>query len=228
MRRLVVGLALALLAWTADAQLPREPISELVRSEFYHGIPYGLIERYGREAVPELVIMLADERESEHWSNIVWCLGVLGGEQAEVALVDFVERRFVGELDPDAWRAVLVVPLALGFIAHDPGTRAFRYLAEGVSPTVWRGRGLAWTYPTLSGDERSTLMAKLSVNGLGVAGNAAAIARLEDLRERLPEADSELWRYLEDNIAEAVDLARYVQAVGHRRAFGGMAPRPLR
>ena len=105
-------------------------------------------------------------------------------------------------------QALVLVNQALGFRAHDPETRAVEYLVEGADPATWQSRELRWTYKGWPEGSPDILMAKRAANGLGLAGNAAARARLEELARRLPDADSELWRFLGPNVEEAITLVR--------------------
>lgn len=213
---------LGLFAATAGCQKPQrdlDPVEGFVTSTFFHGVPYALANRYGPRDVPKLTTMLRDPQHRAHWANIAWVLGIVGDENAEKALMSFLEHQHEGELDSQTLQALMAAHQALGFRAHKPSTAAFRYLAEGTTPTAWQRRGLKWTFPGWPEGDRELLMAKLSVNALGLAGNPEACGHLEDLGKRLPKTNPALWTYLGPNVTEGSELCRKIERLGYEAAL---------
>ena len=129
-----------------------------VRSDPYHGVNYTVAHSFGPEAVPMLLRMLEDEREKVHWANIITALGMIADPEATGPLIDFLERRFKGDVDSSTWQALLAVAPSLGFLATDPQSNAFLYLRDGSRRRFWETRDLLWTYPTLGSGEREILL----------------------------------------------------------------------
>lgn len=224
--RLIFGLtgALALSLPAVAQELTLPPPEEFVKGDFYHGMPFAVAQRYGPEDVAPLKTVLNDKNAQASWENTVWLLGVIGSEEAEAELIDFLENRFEGAVSAPVMQALVLVNQALGFRAHDPETRSFEYLVEGTNPTTWQSRELRWTYEGWPEGSPDILMAKLSANGLGLAGNAAGRAHLEDLARRLPHKEPELWRFLGPNVEEAIALSGRIEQYGYRRVFAGEDP----
>ena len=122
--------------------------------------------------------MLERDEEREHWSNIISVLGMIGDPRATGPMIEFLERRFSGEVDPVTYGALLQVIPSLGFLAHDTTGRAFSYLQEGTSLAAWRNRETTWTFPALRRGDREILMVKLDIQGLGISANEASRAHL--------------------------------------------------
>lgn len=192
-------------------------------STFFHGVPYAQANRYGPREVPKLTAMLSDPQHRAYWANIAWVLGIIGDKNAEKALMAFLEHPREGELDSQTLHALMAALQALGFRAHNSSTAAFRYLAEGTSPTAWQSRALKWTFPGWPEGDRELLMAKLSINALGLAGNPEARRHLSDLQERLPAKGPDVWRFVGPNVTEALELCTKIERSGYEAA---LAPPP--
>ena len=146
----------------------------------------------------------------------IWVLGIIGDSSATQPLIDFLEKRFTGEVDRPAFNALLQVNQALGFLARDPESKALDYLKEGSSPQVW-SRRVSWKFGSVSERERDLLLTQLAINGLGITGSQAALAQLERLRDE-PSKDQYL---IQDNIREGLKLARRIMERGYEEVFSG-------
>jgi hypothetical protein len=223
--RAILVMTALLAAGPIGAQAPQlPPVEEFVRMRNFHGMDFAVASRFGPEAVEPLRRILADEGEVEFWGNAVWLLGVIATDEAVEALIAFHEDRIEGVVGPQVLQALLLVPQALGFAAHDPESAAFDYLREGVDPEAIARRDLKWTGEGWEPGSRELLLAKLHVNGLGIAGNEAARQILEGLRERMPGERPELWRFLEPNVDEAIVTNSRTQELGYLRVFAGPTP----
>jgi hypothetical protein len=201
-------------ALAQTAGLPNS-VAAFVRADFYHGINYSAAHAYGPQAVPELLRMLERDEEREHWSNILSVLGMIGDPRATEPMIEFLERRFSGEVDPVTYGALLQVTPSLGFLAHDSTGRAFSYLREGTSLAAWRARKLAWTFPALRGGDLEILMVKLDIQGLGISATEAGRTRLRTLRASLGEDREGLWNFIERNVAEALEVSERFTSTGY-------------
>ncbi len=229
-RFLVIAVAIALLLGMAPSfgQEPAEPprltleelLADTVRSTHHHGISYTAARSFGPEAVPFLLKMLQDEGEKAWWANVVNLLGMIGDPRATDPLIQFLEKRFQGTVDDPTWNALLAVVQSLGFLAEDPKSKAFVYLRDGIQAEAWRGRGLAWTYPTLGKGDREVLLAKLAINGLGISGAPEAEAALRGL-VRARSGDPGTWVYYQDNVSEALETLGKLQRSSREEVFGG-------
>jgi hypothetical protein len=224
LRALLVMIAL-LAAGPMGAQAPQlPPVEEFVRMRNFHGMDFAVASRYGPEAVEPLRAILADEREVEFWGNAVWLLGIIATDEAVKTLIEFHEDRVEGVVGPQVQQALLLVPQALGFAAHDPESPAFDYLREGVDPQAIARRDLKWTGEGWEPGSRELLLAKLHANGLGIAGNEAARQILVGLRERLPSERPELWRFMASNVNEAIVTNRRIEELGYLKVFSDPSP----
>lgn len=192
-------------------------VYQVVRSVYYHGMPYELAHGLGPEAVPTLLDLLSREEEREHWANIVTVLGMIGDDRATEPLIGFLEQRFTSPVDVATYRALLEVHTSLGFLARDPSSRAFAYLRDGTSLQAWQDKSLAWSVPSMQNEARDVLMIRRSIAGLGVTATEAAIEHLRSM-ERSPEY-SGLRQWLESNVAEAMKMSESVQSLGYQRVF---------
>ncbi|ETW99244.1 MAG: hypothetical protein ETSY1_15695 [Candidatus Entotheonella factor] len=205
------------------------PVEAFVKARNFHGMRYDLAKRYGAEDVAQLAELLKDEDANPYWANAVWLLGIIGTAEAEEAIIDFRENRFKGTVEGPVLQALLMVSQALGFRANDSDSKAFRYLVDSTNLQALRERNLKWTGAGWEDGSRELLLAKLSVNGLGLAGNAAGRDHLERLARSLPDTNAELWRVLKPNVTEALELSRRIEQDGYEQVLapqGVLQPRP--
>lgn len=206
------------LARTGSAQQAGPTPASVARMTFHHGIPYALGHGLGPQAVPELLAMLERTEERPYWANVIRILGMIGDARAVPGLIAFVETRLTGEVDAETFQALIQVNQSLGLLANDPASVAFDYLSRAASLSAWRSKQLRWTFPSLRGEEREILMLKLTINGLGNAGNARSAARLTELQRDL-SADTALFPYVRGNLSDALLLNERIQRDGYARVF---------
>jgi hypothetical protein len=139
--------------------------------------------RYGSQAVPTLLDMLADPKEGEAWKNIVIVLGMLGDEQAVAPLTSLIEQGAEGEITFSQYEAKKAALLGLGYLINKAGNqRALDYLRGGLTPSVWPQRGITWTSPDhQTATERNRELSRLAIIGLGLSGNPTAEDALRKL-----------------------------------------------
>ncbi len=223
MKPLLIFLLLVAGAASAQDQSRAIPaVEDFVKARNFHGIQYVAAARFGPEAVPPLRRILSDPGERNTWAAAVWVLGIIGTPEAADTLIEFHETAVEGVADPAALQALLLVPQALGFSANNPDSRAFSYLVDGLEAKT---RDLPWTGSEWAPGSRALLLAKLSANGLGLAGNEAGRQVLSETRNRLAETDPERLRFLRSNIAEALELSGRIEELGYARALTP-PPRP--
>ena len=221
--------ALVLLAlWqgplSSRALAQRSDLKEFVRTHYYHGLPAEQARRFGPEATPVLIEMLRDEQEREAWPNIVRMLGLLENPAASQPLIDFLENRFDGTVDDTTYRALVLAPGSLGMIARGPDSKPQKYLMTGLTREVWQERRLSWTYPTLTPDDRSILMVKLSAGGVGVIGTPGSLKALEDLRDRLTTTPGRFQQSVLPSVQDAILVNRIIQEDGRKVLFDEQLP----
>lgn len=149
-------------------------IVDFVSETFVHGTPANLAEKFeGPGNAKILAAMLADDREAEHWGNIVFTLGVIGGTDSVPHIIDWMDRMSSAKMDWTAVRQVSAGMMGLGYLGNRTGdTHALSYLAEAA-------------YPRTSRDEQQNLMrgaiAQAAAVGIAVLGSSKALTLLEDL-----------------------------------------------
>lgn len=190
-----------------------------VRSDLYHGVNYTVARSFGPDAVSMLLEMLEDEKEKESWANIINVLGMIGGPKVTGHFIEFLERRFNGDVDQWTWKALLAVLPSMGFLATDPKSEAFKYLSDGMRSRFWEKRDLQWTYPALNPGEREILLTKLTINGLGIAGNSEAEELLQSFSTE-KKKDKRNWVYYSGNMDDALTTIDKIRRLGHERMFG--------
>src|SRR5262245_21223669 len=110
-------------AWPSLGQtLETRPdaIKKFVNEVYIEGVPYEQVVNLSPDAaIPILLEMLNDPRESEHWPNIVVTLGMIGDERAVKPLIAFIGRR---ESEEQLSRAESVAKtsavMALGYVVN--------------------------------------------------------------------------------------------------------------
>lgn len=203
-------LSATLLAGAVQAQT-KPSVEAFLQSQPFHGVEYQHAKQFGPEDVSDFARVLADPEQQQNWAKVVWVLGVIATEPAETVLIDFLENGVEGEVGPQALQALILVPPALGFRANDPESRAFEYLRNRLDPET-SARDLNWTFRGWSPETGPQILAKQSVNGLGLAGNARARAVLSELRSR-PAFTT--MNFLASNIDEALKLSREIEESGY-------------
>lgn len=199
-------------------------VYQVVRTTYYHGIPYQHARSLGPEAVPTLLELLGRDEEREHWANIVTVLGIVGDGRATEPLIDFLEHRFAGPLDGATYSALVAVPTSLGLLARDSNSRAFAYLRDATSLEFWQVKQLAWSLPSLEGQERDLLMVRRSITGLGFSGSEAALEHLRAMRASLDvlastERGAQTRTLLQENVIEAIGIGERILSLGYERFF---------
>lgn len=202
---------------------PLADIKDFVRQFFIHGVPYETSMRYGLQAVPTLLDMLADPHEEQAWRNIVIVLGMLGDERALTPLITLIEQNPEGELDYLQYDAKTNAIFGLGYLVNKSGNqKALSYLQEGLNPSAWTARGITWTSPEHeTAAERNRDLSRVAIIGLGLSGDPSAAEALRALLTAAPtptgsgfrqQMSGVIWEALRANrrIAEE-GLARYYQ-----------------
>lgn len=192
----------------------RPPVERLLRTGNFHGIPWSSARSLRQVDVEPLRRTLDDPAQKPYWRNAVWMLGVIAEPEAVETLIAFQERHR-GEVDADAFQALLQVNQALGLAARRPGSRAFAYLRDGTTPEAWGAR-VDWVYPGVGPRERDLLLLKLAINGLGLAGTAEARQALEALARGF---DPQTLRICRANLEEARERNAEIAEVGHDEYF---------
>jgi hypothetical protein len=169
---------------------PPEDIKDFVRQFFVHGVPYERAMRYGSQAVPTLLDMLADPKEEHAWPNIVMVLGMLGDERAVSPLISLIEQNPKGELEYFQYDAKKNAIFGLGYLINKSSNqRALAYLKDGLDPPAWTKRGITWISPEHeTAAERNRELSRVAIIGLGLSGDPSAAEALRALLTAAPTA----------------------------------------
>jgi len=207
----------------ARAQLAeRDVAEELVRAQYFEGLPYGEARELTAAGIERLVEMLRDPAEAEHHDNIVMALGISGDPQAYPALIQFHDDPPEGEIDSAAYRARRALPLAMGHLARsDP--RAFQFLLDAVDARAVTSVP-EWSYRHLAGERLEGILRRAAITGVAMSGQPEAVAALRRLGERARD-DPSTTDELRGHVAEAERLCDRVVREGPDPVFGsGAAP----
>ena len=115
------------LEWKGDMD-----VIDFVSQTFIHGTPVELAEKFaGRKNEAILIEMLFDAEESEHWGNIVFTLGVMGGSDSVPHIIDWMDGMTETKMDWTDVRQISAGMMGLGYLAHrSDDSRALAYLSQ--------------------------------------------------------------------------------------------------
>lgn len=192
-RTLLLGLGLlwALAAAGSSAQtgiqtLGIEEAEQLVRAQWFEGLPEDEAARIGPEGAARLVEMLADPAERAHHANILIALGLCAQPGVFEAIAAWADRPRVGELDRSTFRAWQALPYALGHLAHqDPRAleRLEARLLTDPAPT--------WHFRHHRGARLSRQSRRAAASALALSGLPAARRALDRAGQDVSDADLE-------------------------------------
>ncbi|MAI79568.1 MAG: hypothetical protein CL917_11545 [Deltaproteobacteria bacterium] len=153
-------------------------VVDFVSETYIHGTPAHLAVKFeSPENAKLLAEMLADPRELEHWGNIVFTLGVIGGTDSVPHIIDWIGRMSSTKMDWNTVRQVSAGMMGLGYLGNRTGdTQALAYLAHAADPRESRDPEQA---------DMQTVVAQSAAVGIAMLGTEKAFAVLEDL-ERNP------------------------------------------
>ncbi|MEE3327012.1 MAG: matrixin family metalloprotease [Myxococcota bacterium] len=153
-------------------------IVDFVSQTFIHGTPVHIAEKFaGRKNQEILVDMLSDNRESEHWGNIIFTLGVIGETDSVPHIIDWLVNTTSTKMDWTTVRQVSAGMMGLGYLGHQTGDdRALAYLSR----TAYDGAASR-------GSERNVMndaIAQGAAIGVAMLGSDKALMVLEDLQKQ--------------------------------------------
>jgi len=206
-----------LLALPAYAQITDVEFAQnLVRAQYFEGLPYARARQLTPAGVSILLEMLEDPAEAAYRVNIVMALGISGARSTYPALTRFYERPAQGEIHAAEYRARRAVPIALGHLAHhDP--RALEYLFRAVRAKSTRSPP-SWRYGQIAGRRLEDVLWRASVTGTAVSGRPQAAAFLRKLGEAA-RADPGASEQRHLHIREAQEFCDRVMREGPDRIF---------
>lgn len=192
---------------------PRPGVRALVTEHYPAGLPYTQAQAFGPAAVTELAAILSQKELESYWTNAVQMLGFLAEPAGVPVLMDFFSARH-GELSVDAFRAILLVPQALGFIANRDDRQALDLLSAFAREV---GSYPQASYGHYEGDELREALGRVAVQGLGLSGKPEALAVLQSL---MADGARESWS---DNLQAAIELHVRVNSEGIAGIYEGGA-----
>ena len=204
-------LSVLVLVTHARGQEVQQDIRDFVSAP--SGLSYReLAESYSAAVVPQLVSLLNSKEEEANWTRIAGLLGVVGNEQAVEALIAFMEKPLEAQrisfAHQDAYRQSI---MSLGLLVNRTSNeRALQYLVDGLTPSVWRQRGVQGIPPwAKSYDQSDRLLAEYALIGLAVSGNPRAGDTLRSLQQmpavgqaRFPDSTLTQWLEVHQLVAE--------------------------
>lgn len=199
----LLGMMASNLYWGASAQMN---VEEFVRVRYKHGLPFQEATKFGRSSVPVLLRMLADDKERPYWANIVLTLGIIGDDSAIDPLINFLEKRFEGEVDLDTLNALLTVMPALGHAAYKGNVRALNYLLTNHTIEKLAAKRINWRFQKYSGDTLDILLSKMLIRGLAVSAKQSAKDLLVKMQTDPAPEYVRLRQQCNSNISEGIDL----------------------
>jgi hypothetical protein len=185
----------ALFTLTAPAAVTAQMLTvseaeNLVRAQYFEGMPEEQAARIGPAGAERLVEMLADPAESRSHGQILLALGLCASPESMGAILGWIEMPRTGEIDRDTFRAWQALPYALGHLArHD--RRALDQLES-----LLNADAPAWTFRhhrgarllRLARRSAATSLAETGLPGarraLDRAGRDVSDARFQDHLER--------------------------------------------
>lgn len=167
-----------------------DSVEAFVNQVFIEGVPFAEAAQFGAEAVPELAAMLDNPAMSATWSNAAATLGAIGTPGAEADLMRFLMMDPTAELDIPQYLAKANVPINLGWLVHQGGSRtALETLIKATNADWWLNEtAIDWKTPIHA--DREALVKQLvnkSIIGLTLTGTEEARIRLDQLAGQLDE-----------------------------------------
>jgi hypothetical protein len=187
---------------------PPLPVEAFVRGLYVEGLPLRERFRYGPDAVPRLLEMLASGRESLYTEgHILSLLGAIGDEHSAPVLILHLLRASsaLSASEPDGTLYTAVSALhGLSLLGVRLGDRrAIEFLAGAARSRPRAGSSAAGVYPD---EARARLLAELALASLAGTGHAQAYRALRDI-ERAGV-------YGPERIRESLELHRAVSRGG--------------
>jgi len=168
----------ALLALTAPSAATAQMLTiaeteDLVRADYFEGMPQEEAMRIGPAGAQRLVEMLADPEESRSQGQILLALGLCGSPDAMAAILGWIATPRTGEIDRDTFKAWQALPYALGHLArHD--RRALGQLER-----LMHADAPDWTFRHHRGARLFRLARRAAANSLAETGLPEARGALD-------------------------------------------------
>lgn len=210
-------------AETTESRL--DPVSFVCRI-YKHGIPYVPARSYTVADVDALLKVLNDPAEKPYWANTLITLGIIGAPRVTQPIIDFLERRFQGEVTLEEFNALLSAPLALGHAAMHGNQAALDYLQQHHTLAAWEEMDPGWTFQRYRGHTRNVLMVKMVIRALAFACQPSSKALLEKMRDSDATEYVELRQHALADITEALEFFEQLAEKGPERTFVYTAPEP--
>jgi hypothetical protein len=170
---LVALLALAAPGAATAQMLTIAETEDLVRAEYFEGMPEEEAMWIGPAGARRLVEMLTDPEESRSHGQILLALGLCGSPDAMAAIVGRIEMPRTGEIDRDTFKAWQALPYALGHLArHD--RRAIGQLER-----LMNADAPDWTFRHHRGARLFRLARRAAANSLAETGLPEARGALD-------------------------------------------------
>lgn len=200
--------------------------TSFVCREYKHGVPYVPARAYTAADVESLRRVLADPANEPYWANTIITMGIIGDARVTQPIVDFLERRFEGEVSLARFNALLSAPLALGHAAMHGNQAALDYLVRHHTLAAWEAKDLEWTFQRYRGHTRSVLLAKMVIRALAFGCKPETKAVLVRMRDSEQSEYVELRRHAQADITEALEFYELLEKQGPEKTFVYTEPAP--
>ena len=194
---------------------PEARVNVLVTDHYVNGVPYGLAQGLGPDAVPHLASILGDQGMKPYWRNTVQFLNFVGAPASFPILREFIVDRFEGEVDFDTYAAISAAIVTMGPLARI-SQPAFRFLNKGIDPRSWNV--VKWTFSYSKSEKRNIQMSRNCLNALGSSGMDQADRVLTELVRT--SSQNRYWGELRDIVDAALTSNREIIKEGfdnHRK-----------
>lgn len=193
-----------------SAQLPNDAkgkletqVNMLVTEHYISGVPIGLAQSLGPDAIPYLASILHDPERKAYWRNTVQFMNFIGSPTAFPILREFIMDRFEGEVDYDTYAGISAAIVTMGPLARNSPS-AFQFLAKGVDPDSWNA--VKWTFSYSRAEKRNIQMSRNCLNALGSSGMDQADRVLSELVRT--SSQNRYWGELQDIVDGALTSNR--------------------
>lgn len=168
-------------------------VKSFVATRHIHGITAETARPYAndRKSIETLFSILNDRAQSAAWQNAVSVLGYSSADDVAPRLISFLSN-LSGELDVDAFRGALSVPLALGNLAANEKSD-LAILIDLVN----QEKSLSFSYQRYSGPTLTEAVARLAIQGIGFSGTDSG----RQFLEKNSSVFKDDWK---DNVREAL------------------------
>jgi len=170
-----------------------QPIEQVVRAAYPHGLPYSLLKQYPEESAKKLREMLRNPAEKAYHGQIAGALCIIGGPTDFGMIKSFIEGSVKPEDDVAIGNKEMAIT-ALGYLlAKTNSDQVLQFLSSSVTDQGWEKRNLSWLMPKDVASAKAIKNMKMAaIAALALSGTEKARTVLQFLAdEKLGPADED-------------------------------------